>query len=109
MSKGAGMIRPDMATMLAFLTTDAVLDAAAMQPMLTEAVATTFNCLNIDGCQSTNDTVILMASGASGVEPDPELFAAARGRVCRPGDADGDRRRRGLQGGDHRGERGRHP
>jgi glutamate N-acetyltransferase / amino-acid N-acetyltransferase len=82
MSKGAGMIRPDMATMLAFLTTDAVLDAAAMQPMLTEAVATTFNCLNIDGCQSTNDTVILMASGASGVTPDPELFTEALTALC---------------------------
>jgi glutamate N-acetyltransferase / amino-acid N-acetyltransferase len=110
MSKGAGMIRPDMATMLAFLTTDAVLDATAMQPMLTEAVATTFNCLNIDGCQSTNDTVILMASGSSGVTPDPG-FVRRRTHcgVCRPGDADGDRCRRRLQGCDHRGERCRQP
>jgi glutamate N-acetyltransferase / amino-acid N-acetyltransferase len=81
-AKGAGMIRPDMATMLAFLTTDAVIETDTMRPMLTEAVATTFNCLNIDGCQSTNDTVILMASGASGVEPDPELFASALEGVC---------------------------
>lgn len=82
MSKGAGMVRPDMATMLAFLTTDAVLDVEAMQPILAEAVANTFNCLDIDGCQSTNDTVILMASGVSGVTPDHELFSAALEAVC---------------------------
>lgn len=82
MAKGAGMIRPDMATMLAFITTDAALDAGEMRPMLAEAVATTFNCLNVDGCQSTNDTVILMASGSSGVSPDPALFAAALEGVC---------------------------
>lgn len=82
MAKGAGMIRPDMATMLAYLTTDAVLDADEMGPMLKEAVDVTFNCLNVDGCQSTNDTVLLMASGASGVEPDPGLFSAALEAVC---------------------------
>ncbi len=82
MAKGAGMIRPDMATMLAYITTDAVLDAGTMGPMLKEAVDVTFNCLNVDGCQSTNDTVLLMASGASGAEPDPGLFSAALEAVC---------------------------
>jgi len=82
MAKGAGMVRPDMATMLAYLTTDAVVDPGAMQEILTEAVAATFNCLNIDGCQSTNDTVVLLASGASGVEPDPADVATAVERVC---------------------------
>ena len=82
MAKGAGMVRPDMATMLAFLTTDAVLDADRMRPMLAAAVAETFNCLNVDGCQSTNDSVILMASGASGVVPEDDMFAAALRGIC---------------------------
>lgn len=82
MAKGAGMIRPDMATMLAFVTTDADLDADMMQPQLQEAVAATFNCLNIDGCQSTNDTVVLLASGASGVRPDLAEFATSLERLC---------------------------
>ena len=83
MSKGAGMVRPDMATMLAYLTTDAVVSAAVLQAILKDAVDLTFNSLNIDGCQSTNDMVVLIASGASGVEPDPEEFAMAVTGVCR--------------------------
>ena len=83
MAKGAGMIRPDMATMLAVLTTDAHVESEVLHEVLSEAVATTFNSLNIDGCQSTNDTVILMASGASGIEPDPVELAAVVTSVCR--------------------------
>ena len=67
--KGAGMLDPALATMLAVLTTDAVVDAPLADAALTEAVRTTFNRLDSDGCMSTNDTVVLLASGASGVEP----------------------------------------
>ena len=83
MAKGVGMVRPDMATMLAYLTTDAVVDPDALQSCLSDAVDITFNCLNIDGCQSTNDTVVVMASGASGVEPDPKVFNRNLTNVCR--------------------------
>lgn len=82
MAKGAGMIRPDMATMLAVLTTDAVVSADTLALLLSQAVDRTFNCLNVDGCQSTNDTVTLMASGASGVTPDHESFLAALEAAC---------------------------
>jgi glutamate N-acetyltransferase / amino-acid N-acetyltransferase len=82
-AKGAGMVRPDMATMLAFLTTDAVAPAAVLDAVLRPAVDATFNALNIDGCQSTNDTVFLLASGASGVEADPLELAASVESVCR--------------------------
>ncbi len=83
MSKGAGMIRPDMATMLAYVTTDAVVNPATLQAALSDAVDVTFNCLNIDGCQSTNDMVVLLASGDSGTEPDPAAFASHLTRLCR--------------------------
>lgn len=83
MAKGAGMIRPDMATMLSVITTDADVTSADLTAALKEAVDATFNALNIDGCQSTNDTVILMASGESGVEPDQAAFIAALTAVCR--------------------------
>lgn len=82
MAKGAGMIRPDMATMLAVLTTDAIVDSELLSAVLSDAVNRTFNCLNIDGCQSTNDTVTLFASGASGVEPEPAAFAEAVHAAC---------------------------
>ncbi|GIU93232.1 MAG: arginine biosynthesis bifunctional protein ArgJ [Acidimicrobiia bacterium] len=83
-AKGAGMLRPDMATMLAYLTTDAQVPTAAhARRILADAVGVTFNCLNVDGCQSTNDTVVLMANGASGVSPDPEELAEAVLEVCR--------------------------
>ncbi len=82
MAKGAGMLAPGMATMLAVLTTDADLPATALKLALDRAVATTFNRADSDGCMSTNDTVVLMASGASGVAPDPDEFAAAVTRVC---------------------------
>ena len=83
MAKGAGMIRPGMATMLAVITTDAVADASTLDGALRSAVAVTFNALDVDGCESTNDTVLLMASGASGVRPDPEALAAAVEATCR--------------------------
>lgn len=82
MSKGAGMVRPDMATMLAYLTTDARVDPSVLQTVLTDAVDLTFNSLNIDGCQSTNDMVILLASGESGVAPDLVSFAADLTLLC---------------------------
>jgi len=82
MAKGAGMIRPDMATMLAVLTTDAIVSSDVLASALPDAVAGTFNCLNIDGCQSTNDTVTVLASGASGVEPDRDSFVAALRAAC---------------------------
>jgi glutamate N-acetyltransferase/amino-acid N-acetyltransferase len=77
MAKGAGMLAPGMATMLSVITTDAVLEPTQAQEMLTTAVATTFNRVDSDGCMSTNDTVLLMASGASGVSPDPDEFLVA--------------------------------
>jgi len=83
MSKGAGMVRPNMATMLAFITTDAVAEPELLDEALRSATGTTFNSLNIDGCESTNDTVIAMASGASQVAPDPIEFASAMEDVCR--------------------------
>jgi len=82
MAKGAGMIRPNMATMLSVLTTDAVVSSDVLQSTLIASVRRTFNCLNIDGCQSTNDAVILMASGASGIAPDLDVFEAALATVC---------------------------
>lgn len=83
MVKGAGMIRPDMATMLAVLTTDAVVDPALLSESLRAAVDSSFHELNVDGCPSTNDTVALMASGASEIAPTAEDFTAAVGAVCR--------------------------
>lgn len=81
-AKGAGMLRPDMATMLAYLTTDAVADPGLLDRVLRRAVATTFNCLNVDGCQSTNDTVLLLANGASGTRPDPEELGRLVEAAC---------------------------
>lgn len=77
MAKGAGMIRPDMATMLVVLTTDAAVTSAVLDEALRIAVDHSFHALNVDGCPSTNDTVIAMASGASGFTPEPEDLAAA--------------------------------
>ncbi|MFP3914630.1 MAG: bifunctional glutamate N-acetyltransferase/amino-acid acetyltransferase ArgJ [Actinomycetota bacterium] len=83
MAKGAGMIRPDMATMLAVVTTDADVPSPVLQETLREAAARTFNALNIDGCESTNDTLVLLASGASGVRPEAGDFGAGLEQVCR--------------------------
>ena len=82
MAKGAGMLAPGLATMLVTLTTDAVLDAALVRGQLAEACRTTFDRLDSDGCMSTNDSVILMSSGASGVTPTPEQFQSALRQVC---------------------------
>jgi len=77
MAKGAGMLAPGLATMLVVLTTDAVVTAEQADAALRGATLTTFDRVDSDGCMSTNDTVLLLASGASGVTPDPEAFAAA--------------------------------
>jgi glutamate N-acetyltransferase / amino-acid N-acetyltransferase len=82
MAKGAAMLAPELATMLVVLTTDAVADAGALDGALRVATAATFDRLDSDGCMSTNDTVLLLASGASGVEPDPIALAAAVEEVC---------------------------
>jgi len=75
-AKGAGMIEPHMATMLAFITTDAGVEPAMLRRALTDAVEVTFNAITVDGDTSTNDTVFLLASGASGVAVDDSLFGA---------------------------------
>ena len=82
MAKGAGMLSPQLATMLVVLTTDAALDAAALDRALRAATRTTFDRLDSDGCMSTNDTVTLLASGASGVAADEPEFTAALAAVC---------------------------
>lgn len=82
-AKGAGMIAPRMATMLAFITTDAVVDSRLLQTTLTQVVDYTFNAITIDGDTSTNDTVLLFANGASGTDPGVEDFASALTAVCR--------------------------
>lgn len=82
MAKGAGMLAPALATMLVVITTDAVVAADALAPALTTATGFTFDRTDSDGCMSTNDTVILLASGASGVEADPEEFTEALTGVC---------------------------
>ncbi|MDP3266372.1 MAG: bifunctional glutamate N-acetyltransferase/amino-acid acetyltransferase ArgJ [Sulfuricurvum sp.] len=76
MAKGAGMINPAMATMLCFITTDAQVDASAMQKILDECTHTTFNAASVDGDTSTNDTVLLMANAQSG-NFHPEAFKEA--------------------------------
>ncbi len=82
MAKGAGMLAPSLATMLCVLTTDAVADAPALQTALRRATARTFDRLDVDGCCSTNDTVLLMASGASEIRPAQEHLDDAVLRVC---------------------------
>lgn len=82
MAKGAGMLAPALATMLCVLTTDADLDAGDLDAALRTAVRVSFDRLDTDGCMSTNDTVLLMASGASGVRPDPGEFTALLTEVC---------------------------
>jgi glutamate N-acetyltransferase/amino-acid N-acetyltransferase len=81
MAKGCGMIAPNMATMLAFLTTDAEVSSGDMQAILREASDRSFNTLNVDGATSTNDTAILLASGRRG-RPDLGEFADAVHRAC---------------------------
>jgi glutamate N-acetyltransferase/amino-acid N-acetyltransferase len=82
MAKGAGMLAPALATMLCVLTTDADLDPAALDAALRAAAAVTFDRLDTDGCTSTNDTVLLMASGAAGARPGLGAFTRALAEVC---------------------------
>ncbi|MDQ1011852.1 glutamate N-acetyltransferase/amino-acid N-acetyltransferase [Streptomyces sp. V4I23] len=82
MAKGAGMLAPGLATMLVVLTTDADLDAATLDKALRNATRQTFDRVDSDGCMSTNDTVLLLASGASGAKPAYEEFADAVRTVC---------------------------
>jgi len=82
MAKGCGMIAPNMATMLAFLTTDADVPQSVLQSALKEAADATFNTLNVDGAMSTNDTAMLLASGRRG-KPDHREFADAVLAACR--------------------------
>ncbi|MFE2016680.1 bifunctional glutamate N-acetyltransferase/amino-acid acetyltransferase ArgJ [Streptomyces sp. NPDC059499] len=82
MAKGAGMLAPGLATMLVVLTTDADVDAAGLDSALRDATRTTFDRVDSDGCMSTNDTVLLLASGASGITPGQAEFAAAVQTVC---------------------------
>ncbi|NJP44011.1 bifunctional glutamate N-acetyltransferase/amino-acid acetyltransferase ArgJ [Actinacidiphila epipremni] len=82
MAKGAGMLAPGLATMLVVLTTDADVDTPALDKALREATRVTFDRADSDGCMSTNDTVLLLASGASGITPDYDALAAAVRTVC---------------------------
>ncbi|MFG2673723.1 bifunctional glutamate N-acetyltransferase/amino-acid acetyltransferase ArgJ [Streptomyces sp. NPDC048445] len=82
MAKGAGMLAPGLATMLVVLTTDADVDTAGLDAALRAATRTTFDRVDSDGCMSTNDTVLLLASGASGITPEQAEFAEAVRTVC---------------------------
>lgn len=89
MSKGSGMIHPNMCTMLGFLTTDAAIEKSLLQEVLSEVVIDTFNMITVDGDTSTNDTLLIMANGLAGNEKlveknaDYELFKEALFYVCR--------------------------
>lgn len=82
MAKGAGMLAPQLATMLVVLTTDAVVPAADLDAALRASTRVSFDRLDSDGCMSTNDTVTVLASGASGITPTPEDFTAALTQAC---------------------------
>jgi glutamate N-acetyltransferase/amino-acid N-acetyltransferase len=84
-AKGAGMIHPNMATLLTFVTTDALIDSAALRPMLRSAADDSFNAISVDGDTSTNDTLLVLANGASGVRVgtvDGPAFLDALTAVC---------------------------
>jgi glutamate N-acetyltransferase / amino-acid N-acetyltransferase len=99
MAKGAAMMGPNMATMLALIMTDAAMDAKTVQAALSTATSDSFNCISVDGHMSTNDTVLLLANGAAGGKPlsgqDLEIFQQALNEVCVdlaksiPGDGEG--------------------
>jgi len=87
MAKGAGMIEPDMATMLAFICTDAAVETSHLQTLLGDCVNTTFNAITVDGDESTNDTALLFANGVSGISMNPghsgwDAFQSAIHAVC---------------------------
>ncbi|HZJ87832.1 MAG TPA: bifunctional glutamate N-acetyltransferase/amino-acid acetyltransferase ArgJ, partial [Sphaerochaeta sp.] len=87
MAKGSGMIHPDMATMLSFITTDAAIEKEILQALLDESILDSYNMISVDGDTSTNDTVLVLANGASGAEaldpthPEWHLFKAAFDQV----------------------------
>jgi glutamate N-acetyltransferase/amino-acid N-acetyltransferase len=83
MTKGSGMIQPRMATTLGFVLTDAQIPAAMLRRMLRRAVERSYNRLSVDGDTSTNDTLLLLANGASGVRPDPKEMAAVEEQIAR--------------------------
>jgi glutamate N-acetyltransferase/amino-acid N-acetyltransferase len=99
MAKGAAMMGPNMATMLALIMTDAAMDPATVQAALHAATSDSFNCISVDGHMSTNDTVLLLANGAAGGRPlagkDLEIFQEALNETCVdlaksiPGDGEG--------------------
>lgn len=82
MAKGAGMLAPSLATMLVVITTDAVVDGDLAETAVQVASSLTFDRIDSDGCMSTNDTVLLLVSGASGITPDPGSFTDAVTEVC---------------------------
>lgn len=82
MAKGAGMLAPGLATMLVVITTDASVPAGRLHDQLVRSCRLTFDRADSDGCMSTNDSVILLANGASGTAPDEEEFQAALTEVC---------------------------
>ncbi|CAB4864998.1 unannotated protein [freshwater metagenome] len=82
MAKGAGMLAPGLATMLVVITTDAVIAKGDLETATRSAVSTTFERIDSDGCMSTNDTVLVLSSGASGVTPTNEEFETALNEVC---------------------------
>lgn len=77
-AKGSGMIEPNLATMFCFITTDAVIEGDRLQAMLRETVDCSFNCMTVDGDTSTNDMVLMLAGGASGIAVDTQLEPAFR-------------------------------
>jgi glutamate N-acetyltransferase/amino-acid N-acetyltransferase len=82
MTKGAGMIHPRMATTLGFVLTDAAIPAGTLRGILRRAVERSYNRLSVDGDTSTNDTLILLANGATGVRPDPREMPAVEERIA---------------------------
>jgi len=82
MTKGSGMIHPGMATTLAYVMTDAVIPPQVLRAYLKNAVARSYNRLSVDGDMSTNDTLLVLANGASGVKPKKDVFQAALDEVC---------------------------
>ena len=107
MAKGAGMLAPNMATMLAFLTTDAGRRTRRRWPTCSASPCDdSFNSMTVDGCTSTNDTVVLMASGRAGPADPNVVVDAVTEAVPAPGRPDGGRRRRCLQDRPGPGDRG---
>jgi glutamate N-acetyltransferase/amino-acid N-acetyltransferase len=82
MAKGAAMLAPGLATMLVVITTDAVVDPSTLTEQLAAATSVSFDRVDSDGCMSTNDTVLLLSSGASGIAPEPAELTAAVTAVC---------------------------